>query len=129
MQTDENLGVFKAVSYMTSELSRPMALPTIPLFDPGFLDWIKVLGHIDTRLGFCSTRDRAWSHYNVVRASWVGLGEAAGFLKLARKINAEFLCAYPRCPTSKALGGARGCFTQDVGGELTSYCSIRCQQA
>ena len=114
---------------MCIELSQPIARSALPLFDSGFLDWAKALGQIDTRLGLCNERDREWSHYNDVRASWLELGRIAGFLKNARQINTEFECAYPRCPAPRPLGGAWGCFTQVMGEESVTYCSIRCQQA
>ncbi|KAF8598398.1 hypothetical protein BDV93DRAFT_547412 [Ceratobasidium sp. AG-I] len=126
---EKNFGIFNTMSRMYAELSQPLARPALPLFDSGFLDWAKTLGHIDTRLGLCSERDRAWLHYRDVRASWMDLGRVAGFLKKAKKINAEFECAYPRCPAPRPLGGAWACFTQDAGEESTTYCSIRCQQA
>ncbi|KAF8598397.1 hypothetical protein BDV93DRAFT_512510 [Ceratobasidium sp. AG-I] len=125
---DEFVNVFKTITTMGVFMSQLLGQPFLHLFGSSFLDWAKALGQIDTQLGMCNVRGPTWVYRAENRATWLEFGQVMGFVELAGQIEARFQCIYPRCPAPKPLGGAWTSFTQNVGGNFTPYCGIRCQQ-
>lgn len=126
-QLDVLPDALKTLSNLCVELNLPLARPAHGSLRPEFLDWAKVLGQIEARLGLCKAHNPVWAYYRDVKQRWLSLGTVVGFWDIASELNRIFQCSYPRCPTPHYFLG--GLFREDVGEVPQLYCGIRCQQA